>query len=174
MDLQCPACKSPVLRKVSLVYREGLQSVTTRTQFSGVVVGTGGPDIVLGRATTKGIKQTKSSKALPPPRKWSYVKLFGWSVLVFLSVGWMIFYLNTITTNASSVSSAPLMTYAVLSSGVLVVLFLIYWTHNRFTYPRQYAQWDHSFICQRCGTVSKQMRFASMSPDIANRQEMGQ
>ena len=156
MELQCPNCKGTDLKKVSLAYQEGLQRVSTRTRIRGVVVGSDGPDVVVGRATTKGIQQTEISKALSPPKKWSYLKLLGWSVLVFLSFGWVVFYVNAITKNSSSVSSVPLTVYAVLSAGVFVALFLVYWKHNHSTYPRQYAQWDRSFICERCGTVSQQ------------------
>jgi hypothetical protein len=116
------------------------------------VVGSDGPDVVMGRATTKGIQQTELSKELTPPMRWSYPKFFGWSVLVFLSVGWIAFYVNTITRN----SSIPLAVYSLLSAGVAVVLFLIYWKHNHSTYPQQYADWKRSFICERCGTVSQQ------------------
>jgi len=91
MELQCPNCKSTDLKKVSLAYQEGLQRVSTRTRLRGVVVGSDGPDVVVGRATTKGIQQTDISKTLNPPKKWSYPKLFGWSLLVFLSLGWIVF-----------------------------------------------------------------------------------
>jgi hypothetical protein len=155
MELQCPNCKSADLKKVSLAYQEGLQRVSTRMRLHGVVVGSDGPDVVVGRATTKGIGQTEISKELTPPKKWSYLKLFGWSALVFLSVGWIVFYVNTITKNSSSVSSAPLTIYAAVSAGVFVVLFLVYWKRNHSTYPRKYAEWDRAFICQRCGAVSK-------------------
>ena len=81
MELQCPNCRSTDLKKVSLAYQEGLQHVSTRTRLRGVVVGSDGPDVVVGRATTKGTQQTEISKALTPPKKWSYLKLFGWSAL---------------------------------------------------------------------------------------------
>lgn len=155
MELQCPNCKSTDLEKVSLVYQEGLQRVRTRTRLRGVVVGSDGPDVVVGRATTKGTQQAEISKALTPPKKWSYAKLFGWSALAFLSVGWIVFYVNTITNNSSSVSSFPLTVFGVLSACLFVALFFIYWNHNHSTYPRQYAEWDRSFICERCGTVSQ-------------------
>ena len=156
MDLHCPNCNSTDLKKVSLVYQEGLSRVNAHTRIRGVVVGSEGPDLVLGRATTKGTQQTDISKALTPPMKWSYGKLFGWSLLVFLSVGWTVFYVNTITKNSSSVSSVPLTIYAVLSTGIFVAVFLVYWRHNNSTYARQYAEWNRCFICQRCGTVSQQ------------------
>ena len=155
MELQCPNCKSADLKKVSLAYHEGLQRVSTRMRLRGVVVGSDGPDLVVGRATTRGTQQTEISKALTPPKIWSYAKLFGWSALMFLSSGWIVFYVNTVTTNSSSVSSFPLTIHAVLSGGIFAFLFLVYWKHNHSIFPKQYAQWDRSFICQRCGTVSE-------------------
>lgn len=156
MELQCPNCKSRNLKKVSLAYQEGLQHVRTRTRLRGVVVGTHGPDVVVGRATTRGIQQTEISKALTPPKKCSYLKLFGWSVLVFLSVGWIVFYVNTITRSSSYVSSLSLMICALLSAGVFVVLFFVFWKRNDSTYQMRFAEWDRSFICSRCGSLSRQ------------------
>ena len=156
LELRCPNCRSIDIKKVSLVYQEGLQRVSTRTRVRGVVVGSDGPDVVVGRATTKGTQQTEISKTLSPPKKWSYLKLLGWSLLGFLSLGWVVFYVNTITNNSSSVSSLPLTVFAVLSVCLFVALCFLYWNHNNSTYPRQYARWDRSFICERCGTVSQQ------------------
>jgi hypothetical protein len=158
MDWQCPNCRSTNLKKVSLAYQEGLQHVSTRTRLRGVVVGSDGPDVVVCRATTKGIQQTEFSKTLTPPKKWSYLKLLGWSVLVFLSVGWIVFYVNTITKNSSSAYSAALRTYTVIFAGIFVAIAMAYWKHNHSTYTRQYAQWDQSFICERCGARSQQPR----------------
>src|SRR5580700_11914570 len=129
MDLLCPNCRSTDLKKVSLAYQEGLQRLSTRTRLRGVVVGSDGPDVVVGRATTKGMQQTDISKALTPPKKWSYARLFGWSALALLSVGWIVFYVNTITNNSSSVSSLPLTVFAVLSACLFVALFFLYWNH---------------------------------------------
>jgi hypothetical protein len=156
MELQCPNCRSTDLKKASLAYQEGLQHVSTRTRLRGVVVGSDGPDVFVGRATTKGTQQTENSKALTPPKKWSYAKLFGRSTLAFLMCGWIVFYLNTITNNSSSVSSLPLTVFALLSAFLLVVIFFLYWNHNHSTYPRKYAKWDRSFICNRCGVVCDQ------------------
>lgn len=155
MDLHCPNCNSTDLKKISLAYEEGLSRLNARTRIRGVVVGSDGPDLVVGRATTKGTQQTEISKTLTPPKKWSYRKLSGWSILVFLSVGWIVFYVNTITKNSSSVSSVPLTIYAVLSAVVFVAVFLVYWKHNHSTYARQFQRWHQSFICERCGAVSQ-------------------
>lgn len=154
MDLHCPICHSTDLKKVSLAYQEGLSRLNVRTRMRGVVVGSEGPDLVVGRATTKGAQRTDASKALTPPKKWSYRKLFGWSVLVFLSVGWTVFYVNAITRNSATVSSMPLTIYSVLSACVFILLVARFWRHNS-SYQTQSAQWNRAFICERCGTVSQ-------------------
>ena len=154
MDLRCPKCNSTDLKKVSLAHEEGLFRSEGRTRLRAVVVSGSGPDWVVGRATTQGTHQSALSRKFSPPVKWSYLKIVGWSVLVFLCAGWLVFYVNTVTTNATTVSSAPLTLFALISGSMFVLLLFIAWRHNHSTYPRKYARWNQSFICERCGTVS--------------------
>ncbi len=156
MDLRCPKCNSTDLKKVSLAHEEGLFQNESRTRLRTVVVGGGGPDLVVGRATTRATEQSALSKKLTPPLKWSYLKVIGWSVLVFLCAGWLVFYVNTATTNATTVSSAPLTLFALIYGAIFALLLFLVWRHNHSSYQTQYAQWDKSFICERCGTVSQQ------------------
>jgi hypothetical protein len=157
MDLRCPKCNSTDLKKVSLACEEGLYQTEGRTRLRAVAVGSGGPDLVVGRATTRGSQQSALSKKLTPPVKWSYLKVIGWSVLMFLCAAWLVFYVNTITTNATTVLSAPLTAFGLISGAVFVLLLFVVWKHNHSNYRTQYAQWDNSFICERCGTVSQQV-----------------
>src|SRR5260370_36550685 len=108
MDLRCPKCNSTVLKKASLAYEEGLFRSEGRTRLRAVAVGSGGPDLVVGRATTRGTEKSALSKKLTPPVKWSYLKVIGWSVLVFLFTVWLGVSLNTVTPTATTGSSAPL------------------------------------------------------------------
>jgi hypothetical protein len=155
MDLHCPKCNSTDLKKVSLAYEEGLFRSEGRTRLSAVVAGSGGPDLVVGRATTRGTQQSALSKKLTPPVKWSYLKVIGWSVLAFLCLGWLVFYVNTVT-NATTVSSAPVTLFGLISGAILGLLLLLVWKHNHSTYQRQYAEWDRCFLCERCGAISEQ------------------
>ena len=157
MDLRCPRCNSTDVKKVSLAYHEGLYQTEGRTRLRAVAVGSGGPDLVVGRATTRGSQQSAFSKQLSPPVKWSYLKVIGWSVLVFLCAGWLVFYVNTVTTNATTVSSAPLTFFTLISGAIFALLLFLAWRHNHSIYQAQYAQWEKSFICERCGTVSQQV-----------------
>jgi hypothetical protein len=156
MDLRCPKCNSTDLKKVSLAHEEGLFRSEGRTRLRAIAVGSGGPDLVVGRATTRGTGQSALSKKLTPPVKWSYLKVIGRSVLLFVCVGWLVFYVNTVTTNATTVSSAPLTLFALISSAVFVLLLFLVWRHNHSAYAQEYARWDRAFICQRCGVVSEQ------------------
>ena len=157
MDLRCPKCNGNSLKKVSLVYQEGLYQSESRSRLRAVVVGSGGPDMVVGRTTTRGSQQSALSKNLTLPVKWSYLKVIGWSVLVFVCIGWLVFYVNTVTTNATTVSSAPLTLFALISGAIFAPLLFLVWRHNHSSYQTQYAQWDKSFICERCGTVTAQV-----------------
>jgi hypothetical protein len=155
MDLRCPKCNSTDLKKVSLAYQEGLYRTNARTRLSAALVGGGGPDLVVGRATTHASYQSAVSKQLSPPAKWSYLKVGSWSVLAFLCVGWTIFYVNTVVTNSSTVSSFPLTFFALISGAIFGFLLFLVWKHNNSAYKKRFAEWDSSFICSRCGTVSQ-------------------
>src|SRR6266478_5075220 len=84
MDLRCPKCNSTDLKKVSLVHQEGTFHINMRSRMRGLLFAGGGPDILVGRTSTRGSQQSALSKRLSPPTKWSYVKLVGWSGVVTL------------------------------------------------------------------------------------------
>jgi hypothetical protein len=67
--LRCPKCNSTDLKKVSLAYEEGLFRKKGRTRLRAVVVDGGGPDLVVGKATTHGTHQSALSKKMAPPVK---------------------------------------------------------------------------------------------------------
>ncbi len=153
MELLCPSCNGAHLKKLSLAYQEGRFQVDTRTRLRGVVVGEGGPNVVVGRATTRGIQETELSKHHSPPAKWSYVKLVLWSA--FVSLVALVVYIRSVMSSSSPASSLPVKLYAVLAPAAFILLVVLFWRHNHSTYQRQYTQWNQSFICERCGTVSQ-------------------
>ncbi len=154
--LRCPNCNSADLKKVSLAYQEGLFYTAARTRLRAVAVGGCGPDLIIGKATTRGFHQSVLSKQLTPPVKWSYRKLILWWVVVFLSIGWIVFYINTIPKNSAAVLSPPLVLWSGLSAVMFLLLLVLFWRHNRSAHKRLYSQWERSFLCQRCGTVTEQ------------------
>jgi hypothetical protein len=154
MDLRCPKCNSANLKRVSFAWEEGRLSVNTRTHLRGVIVGDGGPDVVVGRETTHGTHQTELSKRLNPPAKWSYLKLVVWSVVFSLVA--LIVYVRSVMSGPEPASSLPVKLYAVLFPAALVFLVALVWRHNHSNYSREFAQWNRSFLCEQCGFVSQQ------------------
>jgi len=152
MDLRCPKCSSTDLKKVSLAYQEGLFHVNTRTRMLGLLFASAGPDIMVGRATTRGVQQTAVSKSLVPPTKWSYLKLVLWSAAISFVA--LVAYVRVVMTSPPPVSSLPVKIYFAVAPLVFIFLLVSIWRHNHSSYQRQYAQWDQSFICARCGAVS--------------------
>ena len=153
MDLRCPKCNSSDLKSLSVAYQEGRFSANARSRFRGVVVGEGGPDVMVGRVTTREVQQSDLSKRLSPPTKWSYRKVVLWSVVV--SILALVIYVRSVMSHPGPASSLPVSLYAVIFPIVLVVLLAAIWRHNHSTYSREYAEWSRSFVCERCGTVSQ-------------------
>jgi hypothetical protein len=154
MDLRCPKCNSTDLKKVSLVYQEGLYRTDSRARLSAVLIGVNGPDLVVGQATTRGTEQSALSKKLSPPVKWLYLKVIFWSVLLFLCCGWLVFYVYAVTTNASTVLSPPVTRFALIFVAAFVVILFLLRRHNHSNYAQRRAQWDRSLICKHCGAVT--------------------
>jgi hypothetical protein len=88
--------------------------------------------------------------------KWSYRKLTLWWALVFVSIGWIVFDISTDTGSSSAVLSSPLTLFALLSAATLLLLLVLFWRHNQTTYKRRYSQWERSFLCHRCGSITEQ------------------
>jgi hypothetical protein len=153
MDLRCPKCNSSDLKSLSLAFQEGLFTVNTRSRLRGVVVGEGGPEVVVGRASTRGLQQSELSSKLSPPTKWSYGKLILWSVGI--SFVMLVLYVRSVMSHPGPASSFPVTLYALIFPIVLAVLVTVIWRHNHSTYSREYAEWSRSFVCERCGTVSQ-------------------
>jgi len=65
---------------------------------------------------------------------------------VFLSIGWIVFYINTITKDSAAVLSPPLVLWSGLSAITFLLLLVLFWRHNQFAYKRRYSQWERSFL----------------------------
>jgi hypothetical protein len=151
MDLRCPDCNSSDLKRLSLVYQGGLSRVKTRSRLLALVFGKGGPDLVVGRAAAHGIQQTELSRTRKPPVKWSYRRLvFRAMALTFVALG---AYIVFVASGTPPVSTLPLKLYVFLAPVVFLVLAFAVWRHNYLRFPQEYARWDRSFICQRCGAI---------------------
>jgi hypothetical protein len=152
VEWKCPKCGSTDLKKVSLVYQDGLSRTKSRSRLVGLLFGAQGPGIVTGTSVGHGIQQTKLSKSLNPPAKWSYARLVGASfVLTFVA---LFVYIVFASASAPPVSTLPVKLYVFLAPVAFLFVAFATWRHNHLVYPRAHNEWDRSFICQRCGTIS--------------------
>ena len=152
MDLRCPDCNSANLKKVSLAYQENVRHVDTRTRLRAFLFGSDGLNLIVGRAVTQGVHWTQLSKPLSPPRKRSYVRLILGSLVV--TVAALFAYVVFVASSPPPVSTLPLKMYVFLAPVIFLVLVFLLWRHNHLRFPQEYARWNRSFICQRCGAVS--------------------
>lgn len=152
MELRCPDCNSSDLKRVSLAYQEGVRHVDTRTRLRAFLFGSDGPNLIVGRATTQGVHWTQLSQVLSPPRKWSYVRLILGSLIVTLAA--LFAYVVFVASSPPPVTTLPLKMYVFLAPLVFLAVAFAVWRHNHLRFPKEYAQWNRSLICQRCGAVS--------------------
>jgi hypothetical protein len=153
VDLRCPNCQTSDLKKVSLAYQEGLSRVRTKSRLRALLFGENGPNVIVGTAVTQGTHQTELARALRPPKKWSHSKVLLAAGTV--SIASLIFYTNTVMSSPSQVSGFPVVVFGTIGMIVLFASLAAIWRHNLLVYPRQCAEWERSFICQRCGAVSQ-------------------
>jgi hypothetical protein len=136
------------------VYQQGRFDAKSRIRLRGLFLGTGGLDLIVGGAHSAGVLQSQLSRNLRPPVKWSYLKLVGWFALGSFVA--LIAYAQSVMSSPGPASSLPVYIYAVVASFLFLVLAFLIWRHNHRAYPVQYAEWEQSFLCMRCGAVSAQ------------------
>jgi hypothetical protein len=156
MDLRCPQCNSSDLKKVSLAYQEGSSQVKTHSRLRAIAVGGDGPDVILGRIKSAGTAQTELSKVLSPPRKWSYRKLIRYWLFAFVVCSWIVIALDWSMTSSKTIISIPFLVFVGTCLGLFVLFAFAFWKHNGPTFRREYARWNRSYICNKCGEVSEQ------------------
>ena len=139
--MHCPTCQSDNVQKLSLVYEQGTQKIRTkgRTRGGGVGIGRGGLLAGAGSATTTTTGKSQSiaaEKAAPPDKK-----------QMMLPVG--------------IIAAGILIGFKAVLVGLALVAIggFIFWKfhqYNKQVFPPLYAQWEKSWLCNRCGTIYTQ------------------
>ena len=141
-SLACTQCGSAEVRRLSLIYQEGLAIINTRSQGSGVAFGSGGGAAFGSTSThTTGTQQTALSKrAAPPAKKHTILWAIAAAFVGFLTIGGLAkFSFMTLVFGG--------LTY------LAVTQMLKAKAYNAAVFPTQYAQWERSFMCNRCGAT---------------------
>lgn len=139
---ECPYCQSDNIQSYNIAYASGFSNVSGIT--TGVGVGMGGR-VGVGVGNTVGTQQTVLSMMAEPPKKKSTTSLFiKGSLGIYFGLG-LVLLVSGLSKNNWS-----LLLY------VVAYAILIYAIHrrtvwNREVYPNLRKDWEHTYICLRCG-----------------------
>ena len=140
MDLACPKCSTTEVRKLSLIYNEGLSIINTVSHGTGAAVGSGGGMAFGSHSShTTGRQQTGLSKQAAPPEKKHWILWSSCAVVCgFIAL--------------SGLSHPGFGTLVAIGLAVLSVRFALKGKeYNAQVLPGLLQQWDRSFMCNRCG-----------------------
>ena len=136
---QCDQCGAPNIVAVPLIYEQG-----TRT-YSG--------------AFHRGSSQSYSAQAAAPPRPRGYMRpLLVWGFAICFAFFWAFAGFSALLKHptSSAVLEFPIALLLLLGLVFLagMVLNLRRVTrYNRETYPRLHWNWEHTYMCRRCGSA---------------------
>lgn len=140
MDLACPKCNTSEVRKLSMIYNEGLSIINTVSHGSGAAVGSGGGMAFGSHSShTSGRQQTALSKqAAPPDKKHWILWSTGAAICGFMALG--------------SLSHPGFGLLVSVGLTALCVKFALSGKkYNAEVHPDLMQRWDQSFMCNRCG-----------------------
>ena len=131
---ECPSCHSDNVQRFAIAFQNGIADVNTTTAGIGVAGHFG-----VGAAKTKGTQQSALSMSVAPPAKKGYL----WKVILLLvisSIGGAIF---------GGTLGETVNVLLLVGGGYLIYRQVYCW--NRDINPQLMDEWQHSFICLRCG-----------------------
>lgn len=140
-SLGCPKCASAEVRRLSLIYQEGLSTINTNSSTVGGGFGGGGAAFGSASTHTTGRQQTALSRQAAPPAK-KHTIAWGTLGVVCGFVG------------LGSLSSPGLGTLIWIALAVVAARFALQAKkYNAEVYPGLHQRWEQSFMCNRCGEV---------------------
>ena len=137
--LNCPRCGSEHVRRLSLIYREGLAVVNTGT--AGVAVGMGTDRVAVGGAKTAGTQQSLASMGAAPPEK---RPLGGAIAMIAAGVVAVLF---------GASGSAAVLVVGLALAGAGCVWATRASQYNGNVVPGLRRRWETSYSCTRCAEV---------------------
>jgi uncharacterized membrane protein (Fun14 family) len=134
---QCDECGTTNIVAAPLLYEQGTRSYSGPFHY--------------------GISQSYSAQAVAPPDSRGYGRsLLLWGIpicftffLGLVGLGGILEHPRSIATSGSIV--AVLLLLGVACLGGMLLRFRSIARYNREVYPRLYWNWEHTYICRRCG-----------------------
>jgi hypothetical protein len=137
--LHCPQCGSEHVRRLSLIFREGLAVVNTGT--AGVAVGAGADRIAVGGAKTSGTQQSLASIGAAPPEK----RPMGGAIAMVVAG------LVALLVGASGSAGALVLGLVLAAAGGMWAYGSS--SYNSNVFPGLHRRWETSYSCTRCAEV---------------------
>lgn len=139
----CKKCNSENTQKLSLIYENGTNSISTNSKTVGVGVGTG---FVIGRASTEtsGKSQSILAEKVSPPKKNSYL------LASFIIVVGLIFLANVNETNIKDYIFGLI---GILLLGFGIKIIRVTYRYNSNSFPKKYLEWTKSWHYNKCGNI---------------------
>lgn len=144
--MKCPVCQSENTQRLQVVYENGTTNIETNSKTVGGGIGGSALGGAAAYTNTTGVSQTRLAKKASPPFKKqtsTAVMIALGSVFLaylFLSDGAIWWGLAAIAISAAS-------TWAAKS----------FYEHNSQIFPGLYKEWQHSWVCHKCGNMYKDM-----------------
>jgi len=137
----CPKCSSEDTKKLSVIWRDGVQAINATT--AGVAVGLN-RSIAVGAARTQGTAQNASSAIASPPKKQEEKGIGAAFVFTFVALFGLLLF------------SWGGLAIALIAGGV-VYASIKGWRakreFNRTMHPQLMQTWENTYRCSRCETV---------------------
>ena len=134
---QCDQCGTTNIVAAPLLYEQGTRS------YSGPF--------------HSGISQSHSAQAAAPPNPRGYGRpLLLWGIPIYFTFFLGLVGLSGILEHPRSIATsgnivAGLLILGVACIGGMLLKFRKIARYNREVYPRLYRNWEHTYICRRCG-----------------------
>ncbi|WP_379540676.1 hypothetical protein [Novosphingobium pokkalii] len=135
MSLDCPGCGSDNVRRLSLVYEDGLHAFAGDGRDAAVALGTPGLGVQLGSSKARGTIQTAASAIATPPARHSYRPGLFLMIIALALVG--------------PILGSRLVALALFLLGAVLLGRAV--RYNRTIWPDDLLRWRATFRCQRCG-----------------------
>lgn len=131
---ECPNCHSDNIQRYEVAFQNGISSVDTTTAGVGVAGRLG-----VGVAKTSGTQQSALSQTVAPPAKKGYL---GKVILCF--------FLSLFGAGAGG-SMGGIVSTVILVGTLYFFVYKSTYLWNRDVHPQLMEQWQHSYLCLRCG-----------------------
>ncbi|GAQ50199.1 hypothetical protein FPKKA176_contig00154-0001 [Flavobacterium psychrophilum] len=139
----CKNCNSENTQKLSLIYENGTNNISTNSKTVGTGIGTG---FVIGSTTTNtsGKSQSLLAEKVSPPKKNSYL------LASFITAIGLIFLANI---NEFDAKGSIFGLIAILLLGFGIKIIKVTYRYNSNTFPKKYLEWTKSWHCNKCGNI---------------------